>query len=152
MLEVILIKCLPAANYIHWSNWMSSAEDLTQELRDIAWQYKSSTTGVDKPAPRWQTCLSKSVGAFGFAAAHEYVIANFEESAKEQADAMVEDLRAAFKELVTETDWMDADTQVKAQQKADMMLQLIGYPDWLLDNDRVDQYFWWVLRPSLSLY
>ena len=55
---------------------------------------------------------------------------------------MVEDLRAAFKELVTETDWMDADTQVKAQQKADMMLQLIGYPDWLLDNDRVDQYFW----------
>merc|ERR1719391_681481 len=106
---------------------MSGAEDLTQEPRDIAWQYKSSTTGVDKPAPRWQTCLAKSVGAFGFAAAHEYVIANFEESVKE---------------LVTETDWMDADTQVKAQQKADMMLQLIGYPDWLLDNDRVDQYFW----------
>jgi len=54
---------------------------------------------------------------------------------------MVENLRAAFKELVTETDWMDAETQVKAQEKADMMLQLIGYPDWLKDNDAVDQYY-----------
>ena len=56
---------------------------------------------------------------------------------------MVEDLRSAFKELVTEAEWMDADTQVKAQQKADMMLQLIGYPDWLVDNDKVDEYFWY---------
>ena len=67
---------------------MSNAEDLTQEMRDIAWKYQSSTSGVEQPPPRWQTCLSKSVGAFGFAAAHEYVIANFEESAKEQVRMM----------------------------------------------------------------
>jgi predicted metalloendopeptidase len=30
------------------------------------------------------------------------------------ADKMVEDLRAAFKELVTESDWMDAATQVSS--------------------------------------
>ena len=57
---------------------------------------------------------------------------------------MVENLRAAFKELVEETDWMDAETQVKAQEKADQMLQLIGYPDWLLDNSEVDKYYWQV--------
>ena len=101
----------------------------------------AATSGVDVQSPRWQTCLSKAVGAFGFAAAHEYVIANFEESAKVQADKMVENLRAAFKELVEETDWMDAETQVKAQEKADQMLQLIGYPDWLLDNAEVDKYY-----------
>ena len=67
---------------MYWSNWLSYAGDLTQEMRDIAWQYQSSTSGVATQAPRWQTCLSKSVNAFGFAAAHEYVIANFEESAK----------------------------------------------------------------------
>ena len=75
------------------------------------------------------TCTAKAVNAFGFAAAHEYVKvqggyvdgideldddremmtaidmvsvcqANFAEESKAQADAMVEDLRAAFKELV----------------------------------------------------
>ena len=77
---------------------------------------------------RWMTCTAKAVNAFGFAAAHEYVKvqggyddgideldddremmtaidmsvcqANFAEESKAQADAMVEDLRAAFKELV----------------------------------------------------
>ena len=79
------------------------------------------------------TCTAKAVNAFGFAAAHEYVKvqgcydddddremmtaidmsvcqANFAEESKAQADAMVEDLRAAFKELVGQeafTQWMD---------------------------------------------
>ena len=38
---------------------------------------------------------------------------------------------------VSETDWMDAATQAKAAEKADQMLQLIGYPDWLTDPTEV---------------
>ena len=38
---------------------------------------------------------------------------------------------------VSETDWMDSATQVKAAEKADQMLQLIGYPDWLTDPSEV---------------
>merc|ERR1712142_130531 len=36
---------------------------------------------------------------------------------------------------------MDVETMGKAKEKADMMLQLIGYPDWLLDPKEVDAYF-----------
>ena len=39
---------------------------------------------------------------------------------------------------------MDAETMGKAKEKADMMLQLIGYPDWLLDPKEVDAYFRYV--------
>ena len=53
---------------------------------------------------------------------------------------MVEDLRSAFKELVEEAVWMDGETQEKAKEKADMMLQLIGYPDWLVDAAKVGEY------------
>ena len=93
------------------------------------------------PSTRWSTCTAKAVSAFGFAAAHEYVKANFDETAKADADNMVENLRASFKELVTETDWMDSETQGKAVTKADQMLQLIGYPDWLVDVAAVDAYY-----------
>ena len=113
------------------------AGDLNQEMRDIAFEYNSVLTGVDTAPPRWQTCLAKAVSAWGFAAAHEYVLQNFDEGAKDQADSMVEDLRAAFKELVEEAEWMDVETMGKAKEKADMMLQLIGYPDWLLDPREV---------------
>merc|ERR1712180_531595 len=51
------------------------------------------------------------------------------------------DLRAAFKELVSESEWMDAATQERAAKKADQMLQLIGYPDWLTDPSKVDEYY-----------
>merc|ERR1711892_8313 len=129
------------ANYLYWRSMMSLAGDLTQEMRDIAFNYRAVMTGVDTASPRWSTCLSKAVGAWGFAAAHEYVLSNFDEAAKGQADSMVEDLRSAFKELVEETDWMDGETQEKAKEKADMMLQLIGYPDWLVDSAKVDEYF-----------
>jgi len=129
------------ANYMFWRGVMTLSADLTQEMRDIAFAYTSVLSGVTSPPPRWQTCVSKSVGAFGFAAAHEYIKENFEESAKAQADGMVEDLRSAFKELVEETDWMDEETQVKAMTKADLMLQLIGYPDWLPDPEKVDGYY-----------
>merc|ERR1712013_477893 len=109
------------ANYLYWRSMMGLAGDLTQELRDIAFNYRAVLTGVSTPSPRWSTCLSKAVGAWGFAAAHEYVLANFDESAKGQADSMVEDLRAAFKELVEETDWMDNETQDKAKVKAGIL-------------------------------
>ena len=37
---------------------------------------------------------------------------------------------------VSESEWMDAATQERAAKKADQMLQLIGYPDWLTDPSK----------------
>jgi len=129
------------ANYVYWRSMMEIAGELTEELRDIAFNFKAAMSGVTEAPPRWSTCTAKAVNAFGFAAAHEYVKANFDETAKADADDMVENLRASFKELVTETDWMDSETQGKAIIKADQMLQLIGYPDWLVDVAAVDAYY-----------
>jgi len=129
------------ANYMYWRSIMQVNGELTQELRDIAFKFSSAMTGVTESPARWMTCTAKAVNAFGFAAAHEYIKANFAEESKADADAMVENLRSAFKELVSETDWMDSATQAKAAEKADQMLQLIGYPDWLTDPSEVDSYY-----------
>lgn len=31
--------------------------------------------------------------------------------------------------------------QVVAKEKVDLMVQLVGYPDWLLDNAELDKYY-----------
>merc|ERR1719187_1423698 len=111
------------ANYMYWMSIMQVNGELTQELRDIAFKFSSAMTGVTETPARWMTCPAKAVNAFGFAAAHEYIKANFAEESKADADAMVENLRSAFKELVSETDWMDSAPQEKAAEKADQMLQ-----------------------------
>jgi len=142
------------ANYIYWRTMMVFDRDLTKEMRDIAFKFKSAMDGVSEETARWQICTTKSVDAFGFAAAHEYVKANFDEEAKVTADDMVHYLKKAFKELVSEVDWMDEDTQKKAMTKADQMLQLIGYPDWLRDPAEVDKHYSTVptIQPDLHLW
>merc|ERR550519_762231 len=136
------------ANYLYWRAIMSLAPLSTSEMRDINFKFTAVMTGVETAPPRWSTCVSSAVGKFGFAAAHEYIKDHLPDSSKVLADSMVNDLRAAFKELVEETDWMDPDTQTVAKEKADLLLQLIGYPDWLPDGAQLDEYYSGVEAPE----
>merc|ERR1712168_1396470 len=129
------------ANYLWARIMMTVAPEFDQAMRDAAFKYSSVMTGITTQQERKVTCTAKATGAWGFAAAHEYIMRYFESSAKDEANLMVEDLRAAFKELVTETQWMDSQTQATATGKADQMLQLMGYPDWLTHEDELDEYF-----------
>lgn len=54
---------------------------------------------------------------------------------------MVEDLRAAFKEMLEENDWMDDATRSYAKLKADQMIALIAYPDFILNDTALDEYY-----------
>jgi len=128
-------------NYL-WSRATTKvASELNQAMRDAAFRYSSVMTGVTTAPERWQTCTAKATGAWGFAAAHEYIMRYFDSAAKAETEMMVEDLRSAFKELVSETEWMDAETQQAAMMKADQMLQLMAYPDWLTHEQDLDQYY-----------
>lgn len=95
-----------------------------------------------------------------------------EEPSELQADKLVNDLRTAFEELLQESTWMDASTQVitcreqhqfraisdgvllqvLAKEKAEMMLQLVGYPDWLPDKAELDKYYEGVRERSHNLF
>jgi len=60
---------------------------------------------------------------------------------------LIEDIRLSFKELVSESEWMDVETQVLAQEKADAVYKEVAYPDWLPSNDELDKYFEGVTPP-----
>merc|ERR1711935_806990 len=113
---------------------MSLADEGPKELVDIAFKYSGTLQGTDEPLPRWSKCVAKSSSdytGFGMAVGHKYVEENFEEGAKERVSLLVNNLITAFKELVGESIWMDEETQPKAKEKADDLVTLLGYPDWL---------------------
>merc|ERR1711997_1325197 len=92
---------------------------------DIAFKYSGTLQGTDEPLPRWSKCVAKSSSdytGFGMAVGHKYVEEN-------------------FKEVVGESIWMDEETQPKAMEKADDLVTLLGYPDWLPDHMELDNYF-----------
>lgn len=54
---------------------------------------------------------------------------------------MVADIRAEFKEILRKVDWMDDKTRQSALEKADAMATHIAYPDELLDDSKLGEFY-----------
>ena len=61
-----------------------------------------------------------------------------------QVGNLVKNLLSAFKELVGESVWMDEETKGKAKEKADSIVTMLGYPDWLPSPTELDNYYYGV--------
>lgn len=54
---------------------------------------------------------------------------------------MVADIRAEFVKILQKTDWMDKVTKQNALEKASSMKAYIGYPDELLEEEKVEKFY-----------
>lgn len=54
---------------------------------------------------------------------------------------MVNNIREEFKILLSEVNWMDNKTRESALTKANAMVTHIGYPDEIMDNKKLEEYY-----------
>lgn len=54
---------------------------------------------------------------------------------------MVGNIRAEFKQIVRNIDWMDGNTRQSALEKVDAMTTHIAYPDELLDDNKLIEFY-----------
>lgn len=54
---------------------------------------------------------------------------------------MVNLLKNALKEMLKECDWLHESTRQKAIKKINEMLSLIGYPEFIRNRQRLDEYY-----------
>ena len=52
---------------------------------------------------------------------------------------MIHNLREAFNDLLMENDWMDQGTRAVAREKANAIKERIGYPEFLVNPEQLDQ-------------
>lgn len=70
-----------------------------------------------------------------------YVRRYFDEASKQAALDMVADIRAEFDSILEKVDWMDTNTKRRAKQKAKDIVEHIGYPPELLDNEKLNELY-----------
>lgn len=58
-----------------------------------------------------------------------------------QTVEMTEEIMQSFRELLTKTEWIDNETKELAVQKLDAMKLRIGYPDFILDPQLLNQRY-----------
>jgi membrane metallo-endopeptidase-like protein 1 len=77
----------------------------------------------------------------GMAVGSLYIRDHFKHDSKETALEMIHDIRHAFNELLHENMWMDKETRLVAEDKANNMRERIGYPEYITNTTRlIEEY------------
>lgn len=127
------------ANYVLWRFVYNRVGNLDKRFLAKQQEYYSTLYGTQTISPRWKTCTIYVTKNMGMAVGSLFVKAHFNEKSKEMAEEMIEDIKAAFLELLAEVDWMDNETRSAAREKAELMSQKIGYPDYIMEPSELDK-------------
>ncbi|KAM6443868.1 endothelin-converting enzyme 2 isoform 2-T2 [Liasis olivaceus] len=129
-------------NYMIWNLIQKTASSLDQRFETAQEKLLETLYGTKKSCtPRWQTCISNTDDTLGFALGALFVKATFDRHSKEIAENMIAEIRAAFEESLNSLDWMDEKTKQAAKEKADSIYDMIGFPEFILDNKELDDVY-----------
>ncbi|XP_072174793.1 neprilysin-1-like [Diadema setosum] len=129
------------ANYMLWRVTQSRILNLGKKFQDVNDDFRAVLYGVTSDDARWRRCVDDINGAMIFATGRMYVRENFAGESKNNTLRMIKYLKRAFKEMLKVNEWMDEQTKQVAAEKCDAMQELVGYPDWLFDDQRLnDEY------------
>ena len=90
--------------------------------------YGTVLSGTPELRQRWKRGVALVEGALGEAVGKAYVEQHFSPTAKERMDNLVANLIEAYRQSITDLDWMTAETKDEALAKLAKFRPHIGYP------------------------
>lgn len=54
---------------------------------------------------------------------------------------MINEIKKAFVQHIESINWMDSETKKVTMEKSKEMITFIGYPDWLVEEGKLDDYY-----------
>jgi putative endopeptidase len=128
-----------------WKDWLAwrvvrayapyLSKALTEELFNF---YGRTLSGAMEQRERWKRGVSFVEGAMGEAVGKVYVEHHFPPTAKQQMDVLVANLVEAYRQSISNLEWMSPATREKALEKLDAFTPKIGYPDTWRDYSTLD--------------
>ena len=86
-------------------------------------------SGREKQRERWERGVDLVNGGLGEAIGQVYVKQHFPPEAKAKIDALVENMKGAYKANIEKLEWMGPETRAKALEKLASLRVKIGYPN-----------------------
>lgn len=129
------------ANYLVWQMVRSLTACLSKNFRDAYKGLRKALLGSDGGEEPWRYCVADTSNAIGFAVGAMYVREKFQGQSKSDAEAMINSVREAFIDHFKNLDWMDEETRKVAKEKAEMISDMIGFPDYILNTSQLDERY-----------
>ncbi|QDZ21848.1 neprilysin [Chloropicon primus] len=118
-------------------------ELLDNAIREWRYKFNLQTTGVSGAGPRWRQCMDlvTSHQRYGFALTKPYVQRAFGRESKEEVEDIFEKVEEAFLDQLPSVEWLGEKTRKVAAKKARAMKKHLGYPDWVMDDEKVAKFY-----------
>jgi putative endopeptidase len=136
-----LAAALDSVPLDQWKNWMTwhvireYAAALSRGFVDEDFDFYGRTLqGTEEIRPRWKRAVQQlsgglGGGGLGFAVGRMYVERYFPPEAKARMEALVKNLIEAYRQSITQLEWMSPETKQRALAKLGKFTPKIGYPD-----------------------
>ncbi|MDD7384864.1 MAG: M13-type metalloendopeptidase [Actinomycetaceae bacterium] len=116
--------------YTQWRILLSRAPYLSADIDTLNFDfYGKVLSGTPVQRDRWKRGVGLINATMGEAVGQLYVQRHFPPQNKEKMQQLVADLLQAYRESITNLDWMSAQTKQNALKKVDTFNPKIGYPD-----------------------
>ena len=126
-------------DWLIWRITLTYSAVLSPEISAANFEFFGTTLqGVPQQRDRWKRGVSHVEGLLGEVVGEEYVRRHFKPEAKGKMDALVADLLAAYRDSITQLDWMGEGTKQKALEKLAKFTPKIGYPVKWLDYSKLE--------------
>lgn len=114
---------------------------LTEQLRKRQLQYSTAISGKQEQEPRWKECIDLATGSLSTGSGALYVRKYFKKESKASALQMVNAIKVEFEEILKKVPWMDETTRTAGLSKVKSMVTHIGYPDELMDDNKLTDFY-----------
>jgi predicted metalloendopeptidase len=137
-----LVSSQPLADwkaYMAYHHLHNHAPYLPKAIDDESFAFYGKTlAGRERQRERWERGVDVVSGALGEAIGQVYVKQYFPPESKAKIDALVENLKAAYKANIEKLEWMGPETRAKALEKLAAFRVKIGYPGTWKDYSSMD--------------
>lgn len=117
-------------DYLNWLVILARAPFLSENTALANFSFYGKTlNGQPQQRDRWKRGVAFVNAAMGEAVGEKYVAEHFSPDSKEKMQQLVADLLTAYRESITNLDWMTEETKEKALKKLSQFVPKIGYPD-----------------------
>lgn len=127
--------------YIWWNVVEELALHTVSAIRKLHSEYASKITKLEAGISRSEYCTGGVNKLMGMAVSYAIAESDFLVYTKPKVINMLNNIREAFNNLVRETTWMDDGTKCSTLEKSIAMDSMIGFPDWILENGKLDQFY-----------
>ncbi|XP_037108424.1 endothelin-converting enzyme 1-like [Syngnathus acus] len=128
-------------NYMIMKVIRNMIPNLDWRFRDTEQRFQQVMYGIKSCTPRWKLCVSDTDSSLGFALGAMFVKATFAGDSKDIAEDMVSNIKRAFEDSLEHVSWMDGDTKKAVKEKADAIYDMMGYPEFIMNDTKLDKVY-----------